>query len=157
MDAPATRRLPVAARGLRPTGPARNLMCRVLATRMRSRAVENAREAPLVGTILAKRPAHRGERSGERKDVAGHQKIDVVRPDRMPVDAAFGDRDLRHQIGASDGYAVLSEPAQRNPPDDAVFFGNLLHIEETAEFRLLGFFRHRRGDADAKTVRAGAG
>jgi len=89
-------------------------------------------------------------RCGERKDIAGHQQVGIVSPNRMPVDAAVGDCELRHQIGTGDRDAILSEAAHYDPPNHPILVTDLPLIKKPAELRLLGLVRHRRRDADAK-------
>ena len=98
----------------------------------------------LVRSLADERPAHLGERCGERKDIAGHQQVGIVRPNRMPVDSAVGDCELRHQIGTGDRDAILSEAAHYDPRNHRILVTDLPLIKKPAELRLLGLVRHRR-------------
>ena len=64
--------------------------------------------------------SRRVEGNRERKDLAREEQILIACADWMPVDAVGGDRDLRHQIGASERDAIRREAAQRDPPHDAI-------------------------------------
>lgn len=91
--------------------------------------------------------ADRGERFGERKNIAGYEQIGIFRPDGVPVNTLSSDRYFRDQVGAAEGDSFVGSAAQRDATDDAVLLRNSLRVEKLTE--LLGFGIRGNGSGEA--------
>src|ERR1700690_1417749 len=74
----------------------------------------------------------------------------------MPINAFRRDGDFGHQVRAREGYALQREAAQRDAANHAIFFGDLLRIEEFAKLAGLRISGYRRGQSHPKTFCASA-
>ena len=72
----------------------------------------------------------------------------------MPKNALGGDGDFGRQIGARERHAFGREAAQRDAPNDPIFFRNSLGIEKAPERVRFRIRRDGRGQTDAKALRA---
>src|SRR5262249_13924516 len=113
---------------------------------VRSRAMEDARNAGRVLALALVRNPDRFERRGERQDVARDQEVVVVGADRVPVDAARGDGRLRDEIRAREGDAVLGKATQRDSPDHTILGSNRVPVQEFREPRGLVVRRYGGGE-----------
>src|SRR5215813_4194218 len=118
-----------------------------------SSAVKDSRQLIRVFAFSLESAADRGERLGQRKDVAGNKQIGIFGADRMPVNSVSGNGDFGHQIGSTDRDPVTCSAAQCDSAYHSVFWGDPLIVEKQTKLFSLGIGGNSGSESHSKSLR----